>query len=67
MVSTDDFDLRFVRPGLRQDCCENEKEVGQISSLRLAKQWQIVATEQDGEIGKSALFPVPALQAPERR
>jgi hypothetical protein len=35
--------------------------------LRLAKQWQMVATEQDGEIGKSALFPVPALKAPERR
>ena len=36
-------------------------------SLRLAKQWQTVAAEQEREIGKSAVFPVPAHQAPERR
>jgi hypothetical protein len=54
-----------------QDCAKiaakTKKKSNKARLLRLAKQWQMVATEQEGEIGKSALFPVPALQAPALR
>ena len=53
-----------------RDCAKiaakTKKKSDKAHLLRLAKQWQMVATEQEGEIGKSAVFPMPALQAPER-
>jgi hypothetical protein len=62
-----DFDLGSIRRGLRKDCCEDENEVRQIQLLRPAKQWQVVAAEQEGEVDKSAVLPRPAVQGPERR
>jgi hypothetical protein len=36
--------------------------------LRLAEQWKVVAAEQNGEVGKSAVHPKPAaVHAPEGR
>jgi hypothetical protein len=35
--------------------------------LRWEKQWRVVAAEQEGEVGKSAVLPAPALHAPEQR
>jgi hypothetical protein len=53
-----------------EDCARiaaiTKKKSDKAHLLRLAKQWQMVATEQEGEVGKSAVFPVPAHQAPER-
>jgi hypothetical protein len=34
---------------------------------RLAQQWQMMDAEAQGEVGKSAHRPAPALHAPERR
>jgi hypothetical protein len=46
---------------------KTKKKSDKAHLLRLAKQWQTVAAEQEREIGKSAVFPVSAHQAPERR
>jgi hypothetical protein len=34
---------------------------------RLAQEWQMMDAEAQGEVGKSAHRPAPALHAPERR
>jgi hypothetical protein len=47
-----------------EDCAriaaKTKKNSDKAHLLRLAKQWQTVAAEQEREIGKSAVFPVPA-------
>jgi hypothetical protein len=54
-----------------KDCAaiaaKTPKNSDKADLLRLAQQWKVVAAEQDGEVGKSAHRPAPALHAPERQ